>query len=186
MVLGGELLFVAGLVFVVLALIRFKAGTPWYVAALWVGVGVYSLAAVDRLFLPLVVDPALRSDILTFGGRVNLVPFKTVGELLGRESSTQAVRQIGGNLGLLLPLGAVLPVLAPRLRSASALALGALAATLCIETLQFAATRAGLISRAFDVDDVVLNLAGALLGWLVWKMASRALTHRRMGTRMRG
>lgn len=186
MVLGGELLFVVGLVFVVLALIRIKDGTCWYVAALWVGVGVYSLAALDRLFFPLVVDPVLRSDIVTFGSRVNLVPFKTVGELLGRGSSTQAVRQIGGNIGLLLPLGVVLPVLVPRLRSASALALGALASTLCIETLQYAATRAGMIDRAFDVDDLMLNVAGALLGWLVWKMASRALTHRRMGTRVRG
>ncbi len=184
--LGGELLFVVGLVFVILALIRIRAGTPWYVAAVWVGVGAYALAAVDRLFFPLAVDPVLRSDIVAFGSRVNLVPFRTVGDLLGRESSTKAVRQIGGNIGLLLPLGAVLPVLVPRLRSASALALGALAATLCIETLQYAATRAGMISRAFDVDDLMLNLAGAMLGWLVWKMASRALTHRRMGTRMRG
>ena len=70
--------------------------------------------------------------------------------------------QLLGNLGLLFPLGALLPLRAPWPRSFRNLALVAFALTCTIETLQFTAA----VGRVASADDVVLNTSGALLGGL--------------------
>jgi glycopeptide antibiotics resistance protein len=70
--------------------------------------------------------------------------------------------QLTGNLGLLFPLGALLPLRTPWLTSFRGLALAAFALTCTIETLQCTV----MIGRVASADDVVLNTGGALLGGL--------------------
>lgn len=167
----GGVPIVLGLALVaVVALVLVKRGTPVWQAVLWAGVGFYVLAAMSKLFFPLVFDPVLRAELAKEPhlSRGNVVPLRTVGRLLGRPYPDQAIRQIGGNIGLFLPLGAVLPVLVPRLRRFSALLLTALAATLIIEAIQYVATGLGRMDRAFDIDDLLLNVVGAVLGYALW------------------
>jgi glycopeptide antibiotics resistance protein len=181
-VLDGTVLFVVGvpaLAACVVLLVR--RGSTLTHALLWAGVGLYAIAAVDRLFFPVAIDSAVRAVTAAHAAgstRTNLVPLLTVAQLVRRSSSYQAVRQIGGNVGLLLPLGAVLPILVVRLRRLGTFALTALAATLAIEVVQYMATGAGFMSRAFDIDDVLLNVAGALIGYCIWW----ALSGRRLAT----
>jgi len=75
----------------------------------------------------------------------------------------EALLQIGGNLALLAPLGALLPVVFRRLRGPVRLALLTGAVSLAIEMVQ----GAFVIGRAFDVDDVILNVAGVVLAYLL-------------------
>lgn len=80
--------------------------------------------------------------------------------------------QLSGNLGLLFPLGALLPLRTsrlgtsrlgtPRLAAFRNLALGALVLSGTIEVLQFTTA----IGRVASADDVLLNTAGAVLGGL--------------------
>ncbi len=106
--------------------------------------------------------------------RLNLVPFKTI-EYFVREAiwwsgrpgpnaywniSRGMVVNVGGNFAAFLPLGFLLPLLSDRKISAwHALGAGAALSTL-IEALQFLSGR-----RVADVDDVLLNALGALLGY---------------------
>ncbi|QXJ20482.1 VanZ family protein [Actinomadura graeca] len=75
----------------------------------------------------------------------------------------EAVLQIGGNLALLAPLGVLLPVVWVSLRGPIRLALLTGMCSLAIETVQ----GAFVIGRAFDVDDVILNVAGVVLAYLL-------------------
>lgn len=70
--------------------------------------------------------------------------------------------QLLGNLGLLFPLGALLPLRTSRLAAFRNLALGALVLSGTIEVLQFTTA----IGRVASADDVLLNTAGAVLGGL--------------------
>jgi glycopeptide antibiotics resistance protein len=180
--LGGAILIVVGVPIVCAASwLRLRAGMPWHRAALWTGLAIYALAAASMLFFPVVIDLGVRATSHQMGlwHWVSLTPFKTTGDLLAHGSSAQAIRQIGGNIGLLLPPSLVAPVLAPRLRSASILALLALITTVTIESVQYAGTAVGVLRRSADIDDVILNVLGALVGWAAWRAITAAVSRRR-------
>ena len=85
------------------------------------------------------------------------------------ESPTSAVN-ILGNLLLFVPLGVVLPGLLPWLRHLVPLALTAAAASVAVEVTQYAF----VAGRASDVNDIVLNTAGALAGLLAFRLVRAA------------
>lgn len=107
----------------------------------------------------------------------NLIPLRTIRGyflILGRDDAAAevfrpyAVTNLLGNLLAFLPLGLFLPLLFRRQRR---FWLFLLTAALCIafvELLQLLSRRGAL-----DVDDLLLNLPGAILGWLLWKLARR-------------
>ncbi|QUH05923.1 VanZ family protein [Saccharopolyspora erythraea] len=71
--------------------------------------------------------------------------------------------QLLGNLLLLLPLGALLPLRLAAVDTCAKAALVVLAATCCIELVQYAL----LTGRVVSADDVLLNTAGGLAGALL-------------------
>ena len=162
---------------------RIKAGMRIRDAAVWAVLGVYALWAADLLFFPLVVDPALRdmyrSDQMRYW--VNLVPFATIGPQLHDLSSGTSLRQLLGNCGLLMPLGLLGPLVMPSLRRIRRLVLVAFAVSVGIELVQLLGTLPHFLRRSVDVDDVILNVAGALLAWFVW--AACAAAWARVGSR---
>ena len=172
--LSGVLILVAPVLVVVLAF-KVKSGMPIHVAGCWAVLGFYALWAADLLFFPLLVDPRLREldPCLTnsLGHWVNLVPLATISGQL-RSLSPSSLRQLGGNIGLLVPLGLIGPIVMPSLRRAGRLALVALLVSVAIEFVQLAGTSARFLDRSADIDDVILNVAGALIGWLAWRAVS--------------
>lgn len=99
----------------------------------------------------------------------NLVPFGTIGPQLaaGLESG---LRQVAGNLLLLGPLGFLLPNVWERFRDFGSALLAWFVVALGIEISQVVISLAiGVPYRAFDVDDLILNTAGAVIGWIVWR-----------------
>lgn len=80
------------------------------------------------------------------------------------------LRQIVGNLVLLLPLGLYGPILTPRLRSLPAMLLVGIAISSAIELGQLAvATAYGFPVRVADIDDVLLNSIGVVAGYAGWR-----------------
>ena len=100
------------------------------------------------------------------GGRLyNIIPFETITELIRRliEGTINAdivVRNIGVNILLFMPMGAFLPVLFTKLRKLWRVTLVCFSATVAAELIQFV-----FILGSCDVDDVILNLAGAIIGY---------------------
>lgn len=101
----------------------------------------------------------------------NFIPFGTIGPQVtaGLESG---LRQLFGNLLVLVPLGFGLPAVWPRFRRLAPSALVALGVTFGIEVSQMVISLiVGVPYRAFDVDDLILNTAGAVVGWLAWRLS---------------
>ena len=65
--------------------------------------------------------------------------------------------------------GLLLPLVFPGLRRFPKMALVVLATTVSIETFQF------FIGRSADIDDVIMNLPGGLLGYAVFALLNRFL-----------
>jgi glycopeptide antibiotics resistance protein len=93
----------------------------------------------------------------------NLHPGRSLRAYLDQPELRDAVRQIGGNLLLGVPFGVLVPVLAPRARGVLRVLLLTATVMLLVEFAQGAL----VTGRAFDIDDVILNTAGALIGFLL-------------------
>jgi glycopeptide antibiotics resistance protein len=105
---------------------------------------------------------------LTLGGfheprvSMNLVPFKCIVHDLragGRDLKVNFV----GNLVAFLPMGVLVPLMAGGRRPALRVAVASFGLSLVIEVLQGLSGR-----RVADVDDVILNTAGGLIGYGLW------------------
>ncbi|WP_410637402.1 VanZ family protein [Amycolatopsis sp. lyj-346] len=88
---------------------------------------------------------------------LDLVPGADVAAAL---SSDGSLWQVIGNVLLLCPLGALLPLRIRRLRALPRIALAALAASVLVEGTQYLIHT----GRVTSADDVLLNTAGATLG----------------------
>ncbi|MEU1616771.1 VanZ family protein [Streptomyces sp. NPDC005722] len=94
----------------------------------------------------------------------NLQPGASLRQYYERYTVAGAVRQVGGNVLLGMPFGVLLPVLAPKARGALRVVVTTGLVMILVELAQGAVVQ----GRAFDVDDVIMNTAGALLGYLLF------------------
>jgi len=78
------------------------------------------------------------------------------------------IKNIGGNILLLLPAGVMAPMLWSRLNSLKKTAIFAFCLSLGIETLQLLSSFIGNSGRAFDIDDILLNTLGAAAGFALY------------------
>lgn len=103
--------------------------------------------------------------------RYNLIPFQEIRryllypEILG---SFAVMTNLVGNVVGFLPFGAILPVLHRKLRSFWKILLLSLEFSAMIEVTQLI-TRVG----SFDVDDIILNTVGGVLGYFLFVFCDR-------------
>lgn len=98
----------------------------------------------------------------------NFVPFHTISIYLRNLGSEFWLRNLFGNLALLLPLGLLGPIAFPALARWWRIALVALLISTAIELTQLAVP-----DRSADIDDVIINVLGALLGFAMWRVVRR-------------
>lgn len=82
------------------------------------------------------------------------------------------LEQLALNIVMFVPLGLLLPVALPSLRRFRRTAAVCLAITLAIETLQY------FTGRSADIDDVLLNLLGGMLGYALFALLRARLSER--------
>nr|WP_122013080.1 VanZ family protein [Maliibacterium massiliense] len=100
-------------------------------------------------------------------GTVNLAPLATIKGMLAQGWNTYSLINLAGNVAMFAPLGLLLPLLYARATPLWRTALWGMLASLCIEVCQL------FCARGADVDDVLLNTLGALLGYGLYAMARR-------------
>ena len=127
----------------------------------------YVAAMLYVVFLPLPWRPG---DTRLVSSCVNLVPSRTVVGII-RDFPGLVIQQLLGNVVMFAPLGFLLPLLGSRYRRFAITAAVAVAASLGIELVQLVLLLAVTARRSVDVDDVILNVTGACLGYLVWRIA---------------
>lgn len=112
-------------------------------------------------------------------GQYNLQPLDTVRRYLwvlrnttDAEMRNNALANLFGNVALFVPLGIFLPLLFAGLRRFWRFGLLTLGLILALEFLQLA-TGLGTL----DVDDLLLNIPGALLGYWLWRLLQKTGTN---------
>ena len=111
---------------------------------------------------------------------INLVPLRTVQQfeyLLRQQNGVYltaiAFVNLAGNVVLFVPLGFLPPMVWPKLRTWLRTLGIAAGAVICVEAAQYF-----LYRGAADVDDLLLNLLGAAIGFLIFRITERIYAKR--------
>jgi glycopeptide antibiotics resistance protein len=100
----------------------------------------------------------------------NFVPFKTISTYVkaifsGSMNMDIPLKNLVGNFIMFLPMGIYLPYFIKRIDKVSIFSIAMILLLFVIETIQLV-TRRG----SFDIDDFILNMLGALIGFGLWKL----------------
>ena len=121
----------------------------------------FPFSKVDGKVQPLLFDAA---NILPF--RLNFVPFVN---LMDYEIRREALLNVIGNSFLFLPVGSVFPFIYKKLDTHRKVIAAGVGASLSIEILQLL-----FFDRVTDIDDLILNSAGYLLGYGIYLLIKKA------------
>ena len=134
---------------------------------------------VTLAFFPLPLPPWHEAAIPSVDYRgfpypwVSPIPLLSIGQSIGLGIEWPSVRYLIGNVVAFVPIGLLVPVARPQRHSVLMVVGVALAASLAIESLQLALSLAiGYAYRVADVDDVILNIVGALIGYAIFRAAA--------------
>ncbi len=135
--------------------------------------GVFYLAALLQITIIRGADTIWYFWQIPHGGpeAMQLVPFHTI-LWAWKAGGNYFFYQVLGNIAWFVPLGALGPSIWKQLRHFWVTAVFGALLSLCIELSQWL-----LETGNTDIDDLLLNTAGAALGWLLWALA--AALHRR-------
>jgi glycopeptide antibiotics resistance protein len=139
---------------------------------------IFILAIYSALLIKVMVFkdiPVIRIGHLMFNfggtdatGQANFIPFKTIlPYFFGYKGAIIAGINLIGNIALLVPVGLLAPFIYQKMSWGKSLALG-LGYGLAIEGLQVI-LRVGI----FDIDDVILNALGVVLGYLAFVIIAK-------------
>jgi glycopeptide antibiotics resistance protein len=134
----------------------------------------YILALIKIVFLPFPLDGiAVKSlqDMSSGAPIINVIPLKTIVETLiySRFLSHFAI-QILGNILLFVPMGVFVPLLNRKLDSLKKGFVFFLLLSISVELIQLIASISFNAAYRFaDIDDIILNVLGGMIGFLVYK-----------------
>ncbi|HWI48223.1 MAG TPA: VanZ family protein, partial [Rummeliibacillus sp.] len=110
---------------------------------------------------------------------INLIPFvaiikdvQQIGTAYGGDAGFMLrliLRNVGGNILLLMPLGILSPIMWNKFKQYKNVVLLGFSISIGIECIQFIELIAGGFGRAVDIDDVICNVVGVMLGYIIYK-----------------
>ncbi|WP_419882927.1 VanZ family protein [Peribacillus sp. B-H-3] len=182
--LNGSLALAAGVVLYVLArglyvLAKNRRNMEWVKEVLQFVMVIYLLLVVSVTLFPLAlwIDP----DLKALKYSVNLVPIisiirdiSQIGIAYGGDSIFMVkliLRNVGGNVLMFVPLGILAPMLWPEFRKLKSILLLGVLMSIGIEFLQFFELLVSSeMGRTVDIDDVICNTAGTIIGYVMYKL----------------
>lgn len=122
-------------------------------------------------------------DISTIWHSINIIPIKSIifnikqiGVAYDGDSLfmlSLILKNVGGNIILLLPLGILAPLLWQKFASIKSTFFIGVSVSLGIELIQLLELMGGLAIRVVDVDDVLCNVVGAIIGYYIFILIIR-------------
>ena len=107
-------------------------------------------------------------DRITSGSwGVNLVPFRTIKNYIKYSGILHTLINIMGNVIIFVPFGILLPEIFSKTRNILKILGITFATSFFVEFIQF------FIGRSVDIDDLMLNVLGSLIGYFIWKKILR-------------
>ena len=125
-----------------------------------------NLAVIIRFtFFPMsrvngIVQPLIYDASTAFPFRVNLIPFVN---LFDYDSRRDLLLNVIGNTAMFIPSGIVLPIIYKKLNNIWKVVTAGMLISLCIEIIQLPFS-----VRASDVDDLILNTLGVVIGYGIY------------------
>ena len=109
-----------------------------------------------------------QKDVILEGlGTANFMPFRTIKMYIDYAYKLNSVENLAGNVLVFVPLGFFLPLMSEEMQRFSEVFLNAFTFVLGIEVFQLFSA-----FGAFDVDDILLNCLGAVIGFGCYKAAA--------------
>ncbi|WP_264740487.1 VanZ family protein [Cytobacillus firmus] len=112
----------------------------------------------------------------------NFVPFKTINGYVmaisnGSMNLIIPIKNLAGNVAAFLPMGIFLPYFIRRLNRLKSFAVTMTVMIISVEIIQLVTRRGSL-----DIDDFILNIIGALIGFGLWKMMTARKLERKQSS----
>ncbi|SHG41542.1 VanZ family protein [Ornithinibacillus halophilus] len=122
--------------------------------------------AESLLYLTIFPSPGQTAD----GVSINLIPFETINRYIAFDGDV-AIPMINlvGNIVVFIPIGIFAVLLYSSIKLRHVILIG-FTCTLFIEFSQLILSSLGLLARSFDVDDLLLNTIGVVLGYILIKL----------------
>ena len=137
----------------------------------------YILMVVSVTLFPLALWIDFNMQNIKFG--LNLIPFvgiindiKQIGIAYDGDTVFMIrliIRNVGGNILLLMPLGVLSPIIWNKFKDFKNIVLLGFVISISIESIQFIELIAGGRGRTVDIDDVICNVLGVILGYFIYK-----------------
>ncbi|MEC0300877.1 VanZ family protein [Peribacillus frigoritolerans] len=137
----------------------------------------YILMVVSVTLFPLALWIDFNMQNIKFG--LNLIPFvgiindiKQIGIAYDGDTVfmiSLIIRNVGGNILLLMPLGVLSPIIWNKFKGFKNIVLCGFVISISIESIQFIELIAGGWGRTVDIDDVICNVLGVILGYFIYK-----------------
>ncbi|MED1202224.1 VanZ family protein [Heyndrickxia acidicola] len=176
-IVAGLFLYCLALLSVMLLKRKNIKSIKWKREGLKVLLLIYILLVIKVTMFPILIN-STRTEELTMLS-INLIPLVSIFSEIGQIGTAYdgdsifviklILRNVGGNILLLMPLGFLAPILWSRFRSLKSVLLLGLLVSISIESLQLVEMAAGIGSgRAADIDDVICNTTGACIGYYIF------------------
>lgn len=120
------------------------------------------------------------SSVENLNRSVNIIPFASIIKEIGQIGSAYdgdvlfmiglIVRNIGGNVLLLMPLGFLAPIIWDKYNKLKNTMILGLVISFSIEILQLIESLMSGWGRITDIDDIICNVFGAIIGFYIYKM----------------
>lgn len=189
--LSGRLIIVLGFICyfgrLILLLIKYKNRKQifWLKEVIVFLFVIYICMVVSVTLFPLPIG--FHSNTENLYGAINIIPlvsiFKSIsqiGNAYGGDSQFMiglVVRNVGGNILLLMPLSFLAPLIWNKFKRYKNIMLLGLVISVSIELLQLVETLSGAWGRITDIDDVICNVLGVTVGYLIYKFTFRIIEH---------
>ncbi|MFD0050935.1 VanZ family protein [Actinomycetes bacterium NPDC127524] len=181
--LNGSLALAAGVILYILLrglyVLIHRDNVKWVKEGLQFVIVIYLLLVVSVTLFPLALW--IEPDLQALKYAVNLVPLisifhdiSQIGIAYGGDSVFMMkliLRNVGGNVLMFVPLGILAPMLWQKFRRLKSILLLGVLMSIGIEFLQFFELLVSSeMGRTVDIDDVICNTAGAILGYVLYRL----------------
>ena len=120
----------------------------------------FPMSRIDGKIQPLIFD---KENI--FPLNINLEVFVHINDFV---DNSKMWMNVIGNILMFVPTGIILPIIFKRLNNIFKVTLSGAFLSLCIEILQLP-----FPSRSSDIDDLILNTSGVIIGYIIYKLFKR-------------
>ncbi len=170
---GGFVILALPVAVLIALVVSRRRRDGWWRAILRFGLATYLVILIAQLFFPFPLPPWTPPEIEPGGFYrpwpfpwANVIPFDTIGAAIGYGLGFQQVRYLLLNVIGLAPLGLFLGAWSPHALGWRRTLMTGLAVAVAIEGAQLGLSLLmGYWYRVADIDDLILNTAGVLLGY---------------------